>query len=463
MVEFKGLGECADFVRTGKKFRVIGHYDADGISATAIAAAMLERAGKEYDMIVTPKIDAALAQKAGETDGRLIFVDLGSSSLSILEDCLKGRDVCILDHHKPEKETSFLQFNPHLFGYDGSEDLSGSGAAYFVAKEVDEKNIDMSKIAVVGAVGDMQDQRGALKKLNRLIVDDGEGCGELEEKTDIRLFGRNSRPLVQFLSYATYPYLPGLTANEAACTEFINSLGIPLSRGGEMTYYVDLDEGEKKRFISALYVYGKQRDLPEESLRGLVGKVYELTREKPRTEIRDAKEFSTMLNACGRHDEWIFGVKVCMGDRDEYYKKAKSLLQKHRQMLRDGIEWAQHAEIRRTENLYVMDARGHIPHSIVGTVSGMLYSAKAIKQDKPVVGLSVDDEGIIKVSTRGNWALIGRGLHLGEAVREAAKGIGAGGGHNIAAGASVQDPADLGIFMQRLEDAVGRQLTRRQR
>ena len=53
---------------------------------------------------------------------------------------------------------NFTQVNPHLFGIDGARDVSGSGVAYFAAKAVNATNMDLASIALVGALGDMQDK-----------------------------------------------------------------------------------------------------------------------------------------------------------------------------------------------------------------------------------------------------------------------------------------------------------------
>ena len=43
-------------------------------------------------------------------------------------------------------------------GLDGATDVSGSGVAYFVAKAMNQKNVDLAPVALVGALGDMQDR-----------------------------------------------------------------------------------------------------------------------------------------------------------------------------------------------------------------------------------------------------------------------------------------------------------------
>ena len=53
----------------------------------------------------------------------------------------------------------------------------------------------------------------------------------------------------------------------------------------------------------------------------LVGEVYVLTNESSGTELHDAKEYATLLNATARYDKPDVGLNVCLGDRDKWLKK----------------------------------------------------------------------------------------------------------------------------------------------
>src|SRR6059058_555655 len=84
--------------------------------------------------------------------------------------------------------------NPHLEGA-GSDVASGAGCAYAVAKALDPANKDLASVAIVGAVGDVQDQEfRRLSGYNREILQDGIDAGVLRAQIDLRLFGRETRP-----------------------------------------------------------------------------------------------------------------------------------------------------------------------------------------------------------------------------------------------------------------------------
>ncbi len=447
----KQLKRIVDFIDDHDEFMVVCHYDADGLSAGAIVSTLLDRLGKKNTVVPTKQMDSERIKLIKEGKNH-IFTDFGSGQIPVLEENLTN--FAIIDHHATLGETEKPHFNAHLEGLDGAREISGSGMSYLVAKEFGFK--DLSAVAIVGAVGDMQDSTGALVGYNRKILADAEKAGVMEAKKDIRLFGRHSRPLVQFISFASDPIFPGLTGDEDAVRGFLHELDIPLKEGGNWAYYVDLDDSQKRKLISALYVYGKQHGIPERYLHSLVGEVYELTHEQDKTFVKDAKDFATMLNACGRHEQGIIGVQVAKGDRGSYYKKAQALLLMHRRQLREGIEWAKAHGAEDQGTFYLLDAGAAIKDTLIGVIAGMLYGAQVIGQDKPVIGISFDEEeGRMKASGRATWPLVHRGIHLGKAMKAAASSVGGeGGGHNIAAGAHFP-PEKKGEFLS----ALGREFS----
>jgi RecJ-like exonuclease len=306
----------------------------------------------------------------------------------------------------------------------------------------------------------MQDLHGGLVGANREILKDAEKLGIVHPHKNLTIFGRQSRPLPKKLEYCSEPLLPGLTGNYISCSKFIESLGIELKDpiGGEMRHYVDLSHEEKQKLTSALYMLLLDHNAPHLVTDMLIGEVYELSKEKPKTELRDAKEFATVLNACGRHERGDVGVSVCMGDRAESWSQAKALLEKHRKELREGLEWVKTNGIKEMPHIYWFDASGVIRETLVGVIAGMVYGAMQVKMGKPIIAFGLTDEGELKISGRGNYDLVRAGLKLGDALLEATKPLGGeGGGHDVAAGAKI--PNDKREeFLKSMDGIVGRQL-----
>jgi single-stranded-DNA-specific exonuclease len=227
--------EIAAAIKRESEVRVYSHIDADGICGAAIAAETLSRAGIEHKVEFLKKMDDAAVQAIKDTNPSLAwFVDFGAGQLG----SMKGLKAVITDHHIPSRpepprqargdlfafgkhQDEILMLNPHDFGM-GSDDASGASITYAVSREIDSKNNDLAAIAVVGAVADVQEaQFRRLKGFNREVIKDGEVAGVLKASTDLRLFGRETRPLHKFLQYATDPAIPRLSGNEEACIAFL--------------------------------------------------------------------------------------------------------------------------------------------------------------------------------------------------------------------------------------------------
>jgi RecJ-like exonuclease len=461
-MDFEGfLAKCksvGEQLKKEKQLTVVGHYDADGLASTAILVKALRRAGVETDFINTRQLDSDRIGEINEIETPIVFVDMGSGQIELIEKEIKNK-VYIVDHHPPVKETK-NQVNPFQHHIDGTRELSATGTAYFVAKMMDPKNQDLSPIGIVGAVGDMQDMHGGLRGANRKIIEDAEELGLLRAYKNLTLFGRHSRPLPKMLEYCSEPLLPGLTGNYIACVQFIEGLGISVRDpvGGEPRYYVDLSHEEKQKLTSALYMLLVDHHAPHLVTDMLIGEVYELEKEKIKTELRDAKEFATVLNACGRHEKGEVGVAVCMGDRGKAWTRAQSLLEKHRKELREGLQWVKENGIEEMENIYYFDASRVIRETLVGVIAGMVYGAMCVQPTKPIIAFGEDEEGDTKISGRGNYDLVRAGLKLGDALNKVTSRLGGeGGGHDVAAGAKIP-PGKKQEFLKLMDEEVGKQL-----
>lgn len=442
-------------------FLVVSHHDADGVTACAIMVELLTGLGKDTDYLILKQLDSTTVAKVKERSGRtIVFTDMGSGQQSVLK-ANEIEDCYIIDHHPPEGEHP-NQINPHFYGYDGGSEISASGLCYLTAKSLGDTK--MAHIAVVGAVGDMQDSDGEMKSLNRIIVEDAKQLGLLKVKKDLRLFGRQSRPLIQMLAYASDPVLPGLTGDEAACASFLEGLQIPLRVEERWRNYVDLSYPERNKLISALYMHLLDYNTPEFIIQGMIGDVYTLLHEPKRTELRDAKEYASLLNACGRQERPEIGLQVCLGDRGEKWFEARNILKTYREALAKGIRALKEKNlVQQKDNIYYFDACGDVEESIVGVVAGMAYGARIIPPDKPVLAFADDRDNpeMIKVSGRGNRNLTRAGLNLGVALREESRKCGGeGGGHDIAAGARIRrDKKEA--FLANMDRKIGEQLGRK--
>jgi len=421
-VEF--LEHCSEAAKTALSFSdplIVHHHDADGVSSAALVYGALAENGRKPRTKCLRKLDDK-AIDALMLEKEIIFSDLGGGNRRVNE----LKDVVIIDHHQTEG-IGKMQANPMLFGIEGSEELSGSSTAYCVFRT----SVDL---AVVGAVGDMQ---SPLRGMNRWVLEQGAISGEVKVDNDLRFYGRYCRNLLAFLTYSDDPYIPLISYHEERAQKLLDDLGIPTRTGNpdsgtdRWRVYADLNEEEKKKLISELANILINCKMVRK-VDDLIGESYVFPKHD-QDETYEANEFSTLLNACGRHRKPEIGLRVCLGDKSAQ-EEARTLLQRHRRMIREGISYA-NGHIQDLGRFFFLDARGIIDESIIGTVIGM---AQRATWTKPILGVSFGEDDSIKFSARANRSLVEGGLNLAKVMGDGCASTGGiGGGHNIAAGASI--------------------------
>jgi len=468
----KAVSQAADVIRkcaSGSGFiHIVSHLDADGLAAAGVIGTALARLDATFRIRIERWLDERIVESIiADKPSLVVFSDFGSGDLDVLNSELKGKVIVVLDHHQPvgKADPAFVHVNPHLFEIDGSRDVSSAGIAYFVGKALDKANVDLASVAIVGALGDLQDkyeQRG-LGGPNALVVEDAQKAGYLKTETDLMFFGRETRPIHKALACTTTPFIAGISGEEDRSLAFLMSLGITPKKGEKWRALRDLAEDEKKRLFNALADYMASRGLAGDVPLSLRGSVYTLTREEPWTSLRDAREFSVLLNATGRMNKPSLGIAICMGDRGAALEEANAVLEEYRGTITKYLNWLMEPNMGRIEelgNIYVVRGEGVVDDKIIGTVSSIL-STSLKKPEKPVIAYSiVPKENLAKISARTIDMVVRKGLNLGEILRVAAeKCSGKGGGHNIAAGAQVPIN-ELDAFIKTVDELVKEQLGR---
>jgi len=400
------IDEMSAEIKKRDDFVVVHHYDADGISSGAIVIKALTREGKKVSSLCLKQLYKENISQIRALGKNYLFVDFGSGQLDYLLKEFDG-NLFIIDHHQSINTEEAKKFkwhaNPLLFGIDGGKELCGAGAAFFFALALNKKNTDLSQLAIVGALGDMQDNNSSssLVGLNRKIIEIAKEAKIVLVKRDLSLYGRISRPLVSYLAYSSNPILPDLTANEDNCKAFLIGLGIPLKDDFTERWlsYEDLSSEQKKILSSALIMHLANANVAEWKIKQLIGETYTFLKEAEKSPLRDGKEFATTLNACGRHKKPEIGLAICLGDRNPggEYGNAIAMLDEHRAALRKGIEFIQQHGIDERKSFYFFDAGDAIEESLVGIIAGMLYGS-IISETKPIIALARNEDGTIKAS-----------------------------------------------------------------
>ena len=445
---------------------VFSHLDADGIAAAGIVGKALLRQDARFRIRITQWVDEKIiGEIIADKPELVIFTDFGSGYIDLLNQKIPTCKIAILDHHQftggTNPNPNIVQVNPHIHDMDGATDVSGSGVAYFVARAMDKRNIDLAPIALVGALGDMQDRydQRKLAGLNAPIVRDAVDAKLVSVVKDLTFFGRETRPIHRTLSSTTNPFLPGISGEEDKTLAFLSSLNIPLKNDDKWRALRDLSDDEKKRLCSALADFLLSKGLHYE-ITNLIGHIYILNTEEPWTPLRDAREFAVVLNSTGRMDRPSLGVSVCMGDRKAALEEANKVLEEYRRSINKYLSWVweKPQRLSELENIYVVNGEDFVSEKIIGTISSILISSLP-NVEKPLIAYAnVPNEGLAKLSSRTTDLGVHKGINLGEVMRMAAEQFGGkGGGHNIAAGGQV--PLDkVEEFVKAANELVGRQL-----
>lgn len=446
----------AEKIKASSSVVVASHIDADGISAASVASSALERAGIRHEVLFLKKLDDEAILQLSKTARRSLvwLTDLGSAYASKFG----ASNIVITDHHELEErphgaeeavQTTLFTYaelahlNPQFYGYAGARDISGAGLAYLVAVEMDGENQDLVGLPIIGAIGDMQDQEARrLTGLNSGIVDGGVKSGRINKSLDLRLFGTETRSLTKLLEYCTDPLLPGLTGNYIACEEFYRLLKIETVTAEGQRHWSFLTQSEKHRVLAALSRHILESGGDEGDVERLTGEIYTFPNERKGSPTREAREFATLLNSCGRNEMAELGMRICKGDRGEALERALAMLREHRENISNALFFVRDLGISRTGCVQHFHCADQVKDTIVGAIVGILLGSGEADRSLPLVGFAVAKEPSgefkIKVSARGTYELVEKGLNLSTAIKNAAQAVGGiGGGHNVAAGATL--------------------------
>ncbi len=433
----------AEKILDADRVTVISHIDADGITSEAILAQAVARAGIHVETVFVRQLEPLSMRHVPHDDSLKVFIDLGAGQQNLLvEHGLGEEEVIIIDHHvRQDAETQYLQLNSLDHGH---EKLSAAGLGYFVARSMDETNTDLAKLAVVGNVGDMmaREHCGLIGPARR-IVDDGVACGEIEAITqDLNCYGISTRPIHICLSYNDDPHIPGLSNSADGSLRFLKNLRTVELRhpDGRWRVWEELDVEEKRTVMSALV---QQLIAHNEPVDRLFGEAYLFPAEPSQTPLRNASEFATLLNACGRWARAPVGGAVCRGDRGVGYREAEHMLRHHRSIIRDLVSYIHDTGIEELSHLQHIHVGDRFPDTIVGIGAGIALSK--LNWQKPILIMCYppDDPELVKASMRTNERMVSRGIDLQKALLTASEELGgAGGGHRIAAGAFIPRAAE---------------------
>ena len=309
-------------------------------------------------------------------------------------------------------------------GREGGE-VCAAGLSYLVARCLSENergNCDLAGLAVAGSLGDKQDLSSGL---NKEILDEAVREGVVSVKRGLRLGGRKIRDLLLF---ATDPYLP-LAGKPEWVDAFLKKVGAGGVEGEKKLS--DLTAEEVERLTAAL---SSLSALSQE----LVGAVYVFNFEV----VRDGTDFMRLVDACGRFGKAGVGIGLCLRE-ESAVEEATSLHTKFQNKLVSELNRINKEEgggggegvVKELPNIFYFFVQ---ESGVTGVLAGIV--AEYLRTKKPVVALNTTSKSAeTKISARCSSRLFkSGGLDLAEALEKASREVGGfGGGHPVAAGATV--------------------------
>jgi len=427
-----------DALAGADRVRLLCHYDGDGASAAAVLARAFWRWGKGFQISLTSVLDDATASRVREEgNGALVVADMGSGQLDAVEGL--ARAAVVLDHHRPPRDSErVVHVNPHLAGIDGAHGACGATLAWAFALAVNERNWDAAGVAMAGAIADRQ-HVPAYDGMNAPLFSEAVNRGVLRRERGPAI---PEGPLGEALASSYLPYFAELAGRPDEAAKALRRLSIDPAHA-----WRDLAGAKRQALASYLATHLMRQGAIPEAVEMLVEDKYWIEGAR-----RYAGDLADAVNACCRMGAEGLAVALAMGDAG-----AAAQAEIHRQAYGQRVL----AHLTRLEREGSFQGK-HLAFfycdepSLAGNVAGIAIQY-LWNGARPLIALSVTD-GTTRVSARGTKALVARGLDLAAAMREVGTAVGgAGGGHDVAAGATIPKGKEE-KFVASVDELVGLQL-----
>ena len=422
------LGDAAALIESSSgTVRIISHYDGDGISSAGIISKMIGRQGLRFHTTMTNVLkDEDILKMEGGFE-LLVISDMGSSQAeSISKKVLEiGARAIILDHHNVDgRKTPFsisdgggvVEVNPRFHRINGTSGCSGSTLAFLLAVTLDPSNIDMCLFSLAGSLADRQ-HVPSFSELNYGVRNLALDRGFLRISTGMPFSGRS---ISEAIVTSNDPFIDGISGDEEAVRSLLSQMSI--------NPFIPIEEVESEK-MKVLQSYIYVRLLRNGVKRSLVHELFRENFYSP--EYGPLQDLAYAIDGCGRFGKSSLGFRVVWGDMDAF-----------REALEDRFEYKRHIQellLRRKEDgvndLEYIQWFMIEEDTLSGTIGGLAHNY-IFDHDKPMLAVARDEDGTMKVSSRGDREMCRKGLDLGAVMKEAAREAGGGGGgHDVAAGA----------------------------
>lgn len=400
------------------KIHIVGHFDTDGITSTAILTKTFNRLKKQFSTKIIKQLNQEEINLFPR-DRIIILLDLGSGSLEELSR-LKNT-IFIIDHHEiKENPKNIVILNPHI--NKDSIDLCSAELTYLVSKEISEDNKDLAQLAILGMIGDIMEKD--INKIRDSIIKDA----DIKIKKGVLIYP-STRPLDKALEYSSRPFIPGVTGNRPGTFEILDEAGIQRI-GKSYKALIDLTEQEMKSLATAIALRLSEKEITKH-----FGNLYLL---KFFNKIEDAREVSAIINSCSRMDQPEIALLTCLGNNNAR-KKAEKIYVKYRQNIISGLRYIESNGNIHGKEYVIINTKNNIKDTLIGTLASILSFSSVYKEGTIIIAMAYNEDKI-KVSAR----IAGKSPHSARNLKELMDSItqtlghGESGGHKHAAGCTIK-------------------------
>lgn len=408
--------------------KVITHLDTDGLSSAAIFVKLLVSNDQNFYLSIVKQLEESIFNELKEGFSKakwkaLVLLDLGANKLDQFRE-ITDKPIFIIDHHEIEISLDCLATDSTIYLiHSMGEKISAAGLTYMLTRELmcDKR---LAQLAVLGMIGDLLDK--SIGKLNNSILVDAQESG-MKLKKGLTVFSA-MRPLHKALEFSSSIFIPGVTGNSNGSLEMLKDIGIEVKNSSGWRTLIDLNDEELSRLITAILI----RRVNDGHSQDVIDNIYLI---KLAGQFWDAREVSTMINACGRLEQGGLALAFLLGSR-EAREEVEHIYSEYKHLLIRALNWVETAEKIQGEGYVIINAKSFIKDTLIGTVMSILSSSFVYPVGTLLIGMAYREDGKIKISAR-----IVRDKHIEDKVNlnkilgEVIKRIGGeAGGHRSAAG-----------------------------
>lgn len=437
--------------------KIITHLDTDGLTCASILSHTLKKHNQNFWVTIVRQLEDELLEKwLHEAEKQkwkaLLFLDLGASKIDKIKKFANYTEVFVIDHHEFETNfepgtlasskisEKFFFISQHLYG---NEKISASCLTYLFIKQLemqlekfeDGDNKRLAQLAVLGLIGDVLDKN--IGKTARNILKDAEESG-MQIKKGLTVFS-SMRPIHKALEFSSNIFIPGVTGSANGALMMLRELGIEVKTAHGYRTLLDLNKEELSRLITGILL----KRVTSGHNQDILDNIYLI---KIRNMLFDAREVSSMLNACGRLGYGTVALAFLMGSK-QAQAKIEEVYAKYKHHIIKALNWVGLRKNIQGEGYIIINAKNAIKDTIIGTIVSIIASSYLYDEGMIVIGGAYRKDDKMKISARVVKSERANDINLYRLLKSVIDLIGGEvGGHNNAAGCLISKNKENEFF-----------------